>query len=169
MKTQKTIRLLLLLAIIVSNIGCDRISKATVRDEIAINETVKFLNNHFTITHVENTGAFLSLGNSLFPAARIMLLIILPLLVIAGVFYFLLVKNNLSQWALLGLGFIIGGAIGNLYDRIVYGSVTDFVHIKFGIFQTGIFNMADVSIMTGMFIILSRSFFSNKKTVAHAR
>ena len=52
------------------------------------------------------------------------------------------------------IGFIIGGGIGNIYDRFVYGSVTDFFHIDFVIFQTGIFNMADVSVMVGMFILL---------------
>ena len=55
---------------------------------------------------------------------------------------------------LIGLCFVIGGGVGNLFDRIVYGSVTDFLYLKFGIFQTGIFNMADVSIMTGMSVIL---------------
>ena len=55
---------------------------------------------------------------------------------------------------LIGLCFVIGGGVGNLFDRILYGSVTDFLYLKFGIFQTGIFNMADVSIMTGISIVL---------------
>ena len=58
---------------------------------------------------------------------------------------------------LIGLCFVIGGGVGNLFDRMVYGSVTDFLYLKFGVFQTGIFNMADVSIMTGMLF----SFFFN--------
>ena len=60
---------------------------------------------------------------------------------------------------LIGLCFVIGGGVGNLLDRIVYGSVTDFLYLKFGIFQTGIFNMADVSIMTGMFLVFLQFFF----------
>ena len=62
---------------------------------------------------------------------------------------------------LIGLCFVIGGGVGNLLDRILYGSVTDFLYLKFGIFQTGIFNMADVSIMTGMFLIFLQFFFRN--------
>ncbi len=50
--------------------------------------------------------------------------------------------------------FIIGGGIGNLYDRILYGSVTDFLHMDFQLFRTGIFNMADVSIMIGVFWLM---------------
>jgi signal peptidase II len=55
---------------------------------------------------------------------------------------------------LIGWCFVIGGGTGNLYDRIIHGSVTDFLHLDLRLFQTGIFNMADVSIMTGMFIII---------------
>jgi len=63
---------------------------------------------------------------------------------------------------LVGISFVLGGGIGNMYDRIVHGSVTDFMHIDFIIFQTGIFNMADVSIMMGMFLILIRSFLNKE-------
>ena len=51
-----------------------------------------------------------------------------------------------------------------MYDRILYGQVTDFFHIDFGgIFKTGIFNMADVSVMVGMGLILLASFLNRKK------
>jgi signal peptidase II len=63
---------------------------------------------------------------------------------------------------LAGFCFIIGGGIGNLFDRIFRGSVTDFLYIKFGIFHTGIFNLADVSIMSGMFIVLIQFFLKRK-------
>jgi signal peptidase II len=65
---------------------------------------------------------------------------------------------------LIGLCFVIGGGVGNLFDRILYGSVTDFLYVKFGIFQTGIFNMADVSIMAGLFIILLQVFMKRDRT-----
>ena len=61
---------------------------------------------------------------------------------------------------------IVGGGIGNLYDRIAYGSVTDFMHIKFGVLQTGVFNVADMSIMAGMFIILFHAWFKKKPAEA---
>ena len=58
--------------------------------------------------------------------------------------------------------FLIGGGLGNIFDRALYGSVTDFLHIDFGLFQTGIFNMADVSVMVGVFTILLYSYFFKK-------
>ena len=54
----------------------------------------------------------------------------------------------------LAFAFVIGGGIGNLIDRIAYGSVTDFLLIKLGMFKTGIFNMADMSVTTGVLILL---------------
>jgi signal peptidase II len=58
---------------------------------------------------------------------------------------------------------IIGGGIANVYDRIIYGSVTDFLYIDLGgVFRTGIFNLADLFVTTGMIILLFAS-FNNKK------
>ena len=57
----------------------------------------------------------------------------------------------------IGFAFVIGGGIGNLIDRIFYGSVTDFFQIRLGIFRTGIFNMADVAVTLGVILILALS------------
>lgn len=159
MESKRILRTGLVLAILTLNIGCDQISKTVVRQSIDYHEKIGLLNNYVTLTKVENSGAFLSLGNSLSGPVRSILLIILPLLALGFGFVFLLTKANLPKNFLLGLGFVIGGGIGNIYDRIIYGSVTDFLHIDFGLFQTGIFNMADVSIIIGILILLLHSFY----------
>lgn len=147
------------MAILVVNVGCDQISKTVVRQSIEYHERISLLNDYVTLTKVENTGAFLSMGNSLSGPLRSVLLIILPILALAYGCIFLLTRVHLPKIFLIGLGFVIGGGIGNIFDRIMYGSVTDFLHIDFGIFQTGIFNLADVSIMIGSFILLLNSFY----------
>ena len=59
---------------------------------------------------------------------------------------------------------IIGGGIANVFDRIVLGSVTDFFYIDLGgVFRTGIFNIADMSVTAGMIMLLIASFRSGKK------
>ncbi len=156
MKT-KVLRALAIFGILVVNIGCDQISKSIVRQQVDYHEQIALVNNYLTITKVENSGAFLSLGDSLPGPLRFALLSLLPLVVLGFGLGFLFTKTNLSNVTLFGFAFVIGGGIGNIYDRLVYGSVTDFLHIDFGIFQTGIFNMADVSIFTGMFIVLANS------------
>ena len=163
MHTKGIIRVFVVLLIIIANIGCDQVSKRIVRRNVAPDQTFSMLNDHLTVTHAENTGAFLSLGDAMPKTAKNILLSVLPLLALAFGFYYTITKRNISKTTLVGLCFVMGGGAGNVFDRIVYGSVTDFLHIKLGYFQTGIFNLADLSIVTGTLIILFHSFFKKKK------
>lgn len=158
MGTNFIIRTVIILIILLSNVGCDQISKTIVRKNIEYHENIELISNHFTLTKVENSGAFLSLGTSLPAPVKLIFLNIIPLIALLAGIAFLIFKTNLPKVSVIGLCFIIGGGLGNIYDRILYGSVTDFLHIDFIIFQTGIFNMADVSIMFGMFLLIIQSF-----------
>jgi signal peptidase II len=162
METRKLIRTIAIVIILASNIGCDQVSKSLVRERLDKRERVELAGDYFILTRVENTGAFLSMGNSLPAPLRITLLSVFPALIMVYGLYFLFTKRSLSWITILGLCFIIGGGIGNLYDRIVYGSVTDFLHMDFVVFRTGIFNMADVSIMIGTFLILLHSLLKHR-------
>jgi len=157
MNDKKNLRLVLLLAMVALNIGCDQVSKSIIRNKVDYNENIDIIKNHFIITKVENTGAFLSAGNNLPDAVRFILLTILPVIVLGYALFYLLYKINLPRTIQIGMCFLIGGGIGNVYDRIIYGSVTDFLHMDFGLFRTGIFNLADVSIMIGIGILLINS------------
>ena len=163
MKAKQILRTLVILTILSTNIGCDQISKNIVRQRINYNEQIGLINNYLTLTKIENTGAFLSVGQSLPAPIKILLLTILPLIVLGLAFIYLLTKKNLSNLTIIGICFICGGGVGNIYDRLIYGSVTDFLHIDFVIFQTGIFNMADVSIMTGTLLVLFESYFKRTR------
>ena len=153
----------MIILIIMLNLAFDQISKIIVRNEIGQNEIIKLCGHWFTLTKVENTGAFLSAGSALPDLIRIILLSVFPIIFLAYGLYMLLVKRVMSNLQVVGWCFVIGGGTGNLYDRIVHGSVTDFLHLDLGLFQTGIFNLADVSIMIGMFIILTGQFFYKKE------
>jgi len=153
MTTKSIIRIVLILLIITVNIGCDQFSKKIVKRSVLPYETIHVLNDHLTVTRVENSGAFLSAGDSMSKASKQIFLTLIPVIaMVLGLVYLFL--KPVSGNMLVGLCFVIGGGVGNLFDRILYGSVTDFLYLKFGIFQTGIFNMADVSIMAGMSVIL---------------
>ncbi|MEQ1586719.1 MAG: signal peptidase II [Cyclobacteriaceae bacterium] len=165
MKAKRILRTLVILTILSSTIGCDQISKNIVRQRIDDNEQISLINNYLTLTKVENTGAFLSVGHNLPAPIKLLLLTILPLIVLGLALFYLLTKRGLFNLTMLGICLMVGGGVGNIYDRLIYGSVTDFLHIDFVLFQTGIFNMADVSIMTGMFVILFDSYFKRTKLV----
>jgi signal peptidase II len=151
---KRLLRTFVILVVLCCNIGCDQISKSIVRQRIAYHEQISLVSNHLILTKVENTGAFLSAGDSLPQPFKSLLLIALPLVALALGLRYIMTRKNLSQTMVLGICFGIGGGLGNIHDRIVYGSVTDFLHINFGLFRTGIFNMADVSVMIGAALIL---------------
>ncbi|QEM14122.1 signal peptidase II [Mucilaginibacter rubeus] len=156
-------RILGIVLILVLSIALDRVTKIYIREHIHISDNIFVIKNFFTILHAENTGAFLSLGDSLQNPWKFILLSLLPLLALAfGVFYVML-KPSIGKLTTIGIVLVIAGGAGNLYDRMLYGSVTDFMHMNFGIFQTGVFNVADVSIMIGMGLILLESWQKDRK------
>lgn len=127
-------------------------------------QTTKYLANNFinpsmsveilpflNLVNVRNTGTafgmFRSLGNNTF--------IIISIIAIAFIF-FLLIKGKENP---LGLSLILGGAIGNLIDRLFYGSVIDFIDVFVGRFHWPAFNVADSSLTIGIIIIFLTSLF----------
>ena len=165
-----TKRSLFILVVIVATIAVDQISKTLVRTHIQprtefnLGERISLIGDNFIMMNVENAGAFLGMGSDLNPTLRIILLLILPILVLGFVLHYIIKDKTLDKWSLFAFASIIGGGIANVYDRIVYGSVTDFFFIDLGgVFRTGIFNMADLSVTTGMIILLLVSFKKKKE------
>lgn len=154
MFSNKIIRTVFILILIGANIGCDQVSKIIVREQVDKQDWIEIYQDNLILTNVENPGAFFGWLSDLPPTLKSILLALIPSLAIIGILFTVLTRTHLPKTVVVGLSFIIGGGIGNIYDRIAYGSVTDFLHIDFGIFRTGIFNMADVSIMVGMGIVL---------------
>jgi len=139
--------------IVLINVALDQISKAIVRGAVEYNEEIEIIGDAFIMTKIENSGAFLSMGEDWAPWLRAVVLLVIPALVLVGLFVYLLIKPEQPKWNKLGFACIVGGGLANLYDRIMYGEVTDFLHIDLGFAdfaKTGIFNIADVSIMVGL-------------------
>ena len=156
--------------VIVLTIVVDQISKMLVRTNIIgqtetrASERIPLIGDAFILMNVENEGAFLGMGSELNNTLRIILLLILPILVLGFVLRYIFKEKNLDNWSLFAFSSIIGGGIANVFDRIVYGSVTDFFFIDLGgVFKTGIFNMADLSVTTGMIILVFTSFKKKKR------
>lgn len=142
------------MVLILANTGCDQLTKAIVRKQILPSQRITLIYDHLTLTNIENSGAFLSMGQAWWQPVKSILFIVLPIIVLLMGMYYMMKLGGRRPWLTVALGFAIGGGIGNMIDRLLYGSVTDFVHIKIGTLQTGIFNMADVSIMIGVGMML---------------
>ena len=155
----KKSRYLLITILVFLSIAFDQISKIWVRNNFESYSEKSIIGDVFTLIKVENTGAFLGMGSELSEIPRILLLIILPVIVLISITLYTYIDKSLDKLSIIGFSLIIGGGIANIFDRIVFGSVTDFLYINLGgIFKTGIFNIADLSVTTGMILILVSSF-----------
>jgi len=134
----------------------DRVTKAYIRLHFRDWDSVSVIPDWFRIVHTENPGAafgFLAQGN---PLLRTVLLIGVSLLVLFFVVSALTSRKSsfTSTVTRIGLGFILGGAVGNLYDRILTGTVTDFVEVYHGTWSFPAFNVADSAITVGAVFLL---------------
>lgn len=152
----------IIILLVLLNIGCDQISKDVVRKNVGPNEYIQVVSDNLILTNVENTGAMLGFGQDLPPILKIIFLQVIPVIVLIILLYRILKKRELNKFLVMAFAFVIGGGIGNLIDRILHGSVTDFFVIELGYFKTGIFNMADVSVTTGVLMILILSLGNRK-------
>ena len=155
--------------VIILTIAVDQISKVIVRANIGLRteinpgERIPLIGEAFIMMNVENEGAFLGMGSELNETLRVILLLILPILVLGFVLRHILKDKSLDSWSLFAFSSIIGGGIANVFDRIAFGKVTDFLFIDLGgVFKTGIFNLADLSVTTGMIILVIASFKKKK-------
>ncbi|MCX8618985.1 signal peptidase II [Gilliamella sp. B2923] len=145
-----------LLAIVVFII--DIASKFYILDRFELFETVNLL-PFFSITYVRNIGA----AFSIFEGQRVMLAAIA--LVISAVIVYMLYRNNRSQkLENLSLSMILGGALGNLFDRLYHGFVVDFLDVNFGNWHYPTFNIADCAICVGIGLFIISSYKKPKKT-----
>ena len=157
MLSKKITRIIIIVLLIFANIGCDQISKKIIRHRLSESDVIEVFNNHLSVMRVENSGAFLSFGDSLSKSVKNILLSVLPVIALAFALVYIFRKETINTVSLIAICCIIGGGIGNIFDRIAYGSVTDFLYLHFGNLHTGVFNLADLSITTGAVIILLQS------------
>ena len=124
---------------------------------------IDVIKDYFQLIWVENKGAFLGMGSDMNPTLKLIFLLILPTIVLGYVIYYIVKTKDLDRTSLIAFCCIVGGGIANVFDRIVYGQVTDFFFIKItDTLKTGIFNVADLSVTTGMIMLLFSGVFSKK-------
>ena len=119
------------------------------------------INSYFYLVHFKNQGAAFSFLSDAGGWQRYFLSIVAA---IASVFIiFMIKKHKKDTYMALGLSLILGGAFGNLYDRISLGHVTDFLYFHFNDYYWPAFNIADTAITVGAAIIIYDSIFKKNK------
>lgn len=126
----------------------DQISKVIISSYIGLNSSVRIIKNFFYLTYTNNTGAsFGILKNS-----RILLIVLSIIALVILLRYISTFKE--TKYNILGLGFLMGGIIGNLLDRVLFGYVRDFLNFYIIGYDFPVFNIADIFIVLGVFILI---------------
>ncbi len=147
-------RLTLLLAILVVCVGCDQATKRLAVLTLKNMPPLSFLGNTFRLEYAENSGAFLGLGATLPDLHRIALLIVFSSAVLIALAVFVVARRQVRPLAFFGYALIIAGGASNMIDRVTVGAVVDFMNVGIGGLRTGIFNVADMAIMGGLFAVM---------------
>ncbi len=147
-----------LIAVVV--VVLDRLAKWVVAQNIPLHESRQVIPDFFRITHVENRGAAFGLfadSPSEWKIAVLVLFSIVALVIVSA----LLWRNSHSITTTgVGLALILGGALGNLWDRLVSGRVVDFLLFYIGQYQWPAFNVADSAIVIGAGLLVIEILFS---------
>ena len=143
-------------------IAFDQWTKWIVRRDVPLNtiwlpDSMEWLSPYVRIFHIQNKGASFGMfqnGNLVF--------IILSFLIVAGIVYYISNMEHSSDWMWVAAGMYLGGAVGNLIDRLLFGAVTDFVSV--GTFY--IFNVADASINVSVVMLLILFWLHERKPMS---
>ena len=138
----------------------DRLSKLLIARNIVLHDSVVILPGFFRLTHVQNRGAAFGLGAespSQWTGAMLIVFSIAALIVVSA----LLWRNSHRMSSTgVGLALIMGGALGNLWDRVVDGQVVDFLDFYVSNYHWPAFNVADSAIVVGALLLVTEILFS---------
>jgi signal peptidase II len=134
----------------------DRITKWAIAQTIPLEDAINIIPGFFRLTHLENTGAAFSLFADSPSPFRTALLITFSVAALGVVSFLLWKDRSVFHLGTLALSLILGGAIGNLWDRLSHGKVTDFLDFYIGTHHWPPFNVADSAIVVGALLLFMR-------------
>lgn len=133
----------------------DQVSKAVVQSTVPLHHSVSVIPGFFDITHVHNPGGafgFLARASS---NVRTIMFLVVSLLAVGLILWFFIKTPATHRWLAGGFALILGGAAGNLIDRIRFGKVIDFLDVYVGNLHWPAFNIADSAITIGIGIFIA--------------
>ncbi|GAC1433051.1 MAG: signal peptidase II [Terriglobales bacterium] len=141
-------------------VALDRTTKWLVARDIPLHDSIKMINGFFYLTHVENRGAAFSLFADSSSQWKISLLVIFSIVALVIVTTLLWRSSHAMTTTGVGLALILGGAVGNLWDRLLNGRVVDFLVFYIGLYQWPAFNVADSAIVVGASLLVFEILFA---------
>ena len=132
----------------------DQVVKLLVRSRLELYESVAIIPGVLSLTRVHNTGAAFGLMNTVEFPSKTLVVALIATAALSGLALYAATLDPVQRLSRLGLAFIIGGAAGNLIDRIAYGYVLDFVDAYYGDWHFWAFNVADAAITVGVALMI---------------
>ncbi|MCL4402502.1 MAG: signal peptidase II [Acidobacteria bacterium] len=142
----------------------DRISKWIIEQRVSMADTYSVIPGFFDIVHSQNKGVAFGLFNDSTSEWRTVILVALSVLALAFVGAMLWQARTMEKLTVAGLALILGGAAGNLFDRVAWGRVTDFLEFYVGNLHWPTFNLADSAIVIGSGLLLIAMLRPNRQT-----
>ena len=144
MKNKKLIYTIALITVLL-----DQVIKYLIMNNMALHQEIKLIPNFFSLYYLKNTGAAFSiLGNKTI------------LLILVSIFCLIIIKNSIKKLKrtntlnIISLGIMTGGIIGNLFDRVLYKSVIDYLSFNIFNYSFPVFNLADIGITVGAILLI---------------
>lgn len=141
------------LLLVVSTLCLDRWTKFLVHSRFSLNETISVIDGFFNITYVRNTGVAFGIFSTISSPVKVVFLSLFTAAAAVVVITYSLRSPVRDRHLQLALAFILGGALGNLYDRVRFGYVIDFIEVYYRDYRWPSFNIADSAITVGVLLL----------------
>ena len=138
----------------------DRITKWVIAQKITLHDSVDIIPGIFRLTHVQNQGAAFGLFADSPSEWKVAMLILFSVAALGVVSALLWRNGNAMNATAIALSLVMGGALGNLWDRVAAGRVIDFLDFYLGSHHWPAFNIADSAIVVGALLLLSEIFLA---------
>jgi signal peptidase II len=148
--------------LIATVILADQVSKVLVQQFIPLYDSVTVVTGLIDLVHIHNAGVAFGLMNDMDHPYRSALTLALALAALVGIVYYSRQVHPDERLARTGLSLILGGAVGNLVDRVRLGHVVDFIDVYRGTWHFWAFNVADAAISCGAALIFIELFFAGR-------
>ena len=150
MKPPRPVHIWIVLAVVL----LDQAVKAVVRPRLGLFDSIDVIPGFFSLTRVHNTGAAFGLMNAIDIPFKTVMMALVQTTALVGLAIYAATLAPGQRLTRVGLSFVIGGALGNLIDRVVAGYVLDFFDFYWGGWHFWAFNIADASITIGVALMV---------------
>lgn len=148
-------RILTVLTVLALSVGSDQLLKQVARTFLRYSPSISIFNDFILLQYAENRGVMLSIGAALSPEARFWIFIVAVGFLLLALLVYILVSKELDRMQAVAWTLIVSGGFGNLIDRMMRdGVVIDFVSVGFSMIRTAVFNLADLLVFVGVFLLL---------------